>query len=203
MIEKKLDIEAHLEKLSSLFSREKSVVLEGDINVHYKIINELENYTLKTPQKLSNLDSALNYLNKQGNIKIYEIYEFVKIINYFLYLKKLDFSGKLEAWIEKIIVPNELLSILDAFDEKGELKQGFNEDLDRVNQSLYSNKDSIKQKLYSVINSKNLQPYLVDHQVHLVHGEQTLMVRAGFNHVLKCKILDRSQSGFFMYYHIV
>jgi len=197
MIEKKLDIEAHLEKLSSLFSREKSVVLEGDINVHYKIINELENYTLKTPQKLSNLDSALNYLNKQGNIKIYEIYEFVKIINYFLYLKKFDFSGKLEAWIEKIIVPNELLSILDAFDEKGELKQGFNEDLDRVNQSLYSNKDSIKQKLYGVINSKNLQPYLVDHQVHLVHGEQTLMVRAGFNHVLKCKILDRSQSGFF------
>ncbi len=197
MIEKKLDIVNHIQKLTALFCRQKGATLEGDINIHYKIIQELESFTLKTPQKLSNLDSALNYLNKQGNIKIYEIYEFVKILQFFLYLKKFDFTGKLESWIDKIIIPNELEKIIEAFDEKGELLQGFDEDLDRVNENLYSNRDSIKQKLYGVINSKNLQPYLVDHQVHLVHGEQTLMVRAGFNHVLKCKILDRSQGGFF------
>ena len=197
MIEKKLDIINHIQKLTALFSREKNIILEGDINIHYKIIQELEEFTLKTPQKLSNLDSALNYLNKQGNLKIYEIYEFVKILQYFLYLKKFDFTGKLENWIDKIIIPNELEKIIEAFDEKGELLQGFDEDLDRINENLYLNRDSIKQKLYGVINSKNLQPYLVDHQVHLVHGEQTLMVRAGFNHVLKCKILDRSQGGFF------
>ncbi len=194
---KKLDLENHIKSLESLFSREKSVVLEGDINVHYSIINELEKHELKTPMKVENLDGALNYLQKQGNLKLYEINEFVKIINYFSYLHKFNFDGKLAMWVDKIIIPIELNKIIDAFNDKGELIQGFNEDLDRVNQNLYNNRDAIKQKLYSIVNSKNLQPYLVDHQIHLVHGEQTLMVRAGFNHVLKAKVMDRSQGGFF------
>ncbi len=197
MIIKKLDITNHIDLLKTLFSREKSITLEGDINVHYSIIQELEKYELRTPLALSNLDGALNYLQKQGNLKIYEIYEFVKIINYFKYLQKYDFSGKLEAWIDKVIIPIELNKILDAFNDKGELLHGFSDDLDRVNDSLYSNRDAIKQKLYAILNSKNLQPYLVDKQVHLVHGEQTIMVRAGFNHVIKAKVLDRSQGGFF------
>lgn len=196
-LKRKLDIINHIEELQSLFCRKKSIILEGDINLHHNIIKELENFELKTPLQTANLDSALSYLQKQGNIKIYEIYEFVKIIKYFIYLKKFTFVGRLESWIEKITIPIELDRILHAFDDKGELLTGFDEDLDRINQSLHSNRDAIKQKLYGVINSKNLQPYLVDHQVHLVHGEQTLMVRAGFNHVLQCKVLDRSQGGFF------
>ncbi|MEA3384551.1 MAG: endonuclease MutS2 [Campylobacterota bacterium] len=194
---KKLDLTNHIEKLESLFSREKNVVLEGDINIHYSIIKELDKYNLKTPVKIENLTGALNYLQKQGNLKLYEIYEFVKIIRYFEYLKRFNFEGKLSVWIDKIIIPIELNNIVNAFNEKGDLLEGYNNDLDRVNQNLYLNRDNIKQKLYGVINSKNLQPYLVDHQVHLVHGEQTLMVRAGFNHVLKAKVLDRSQGGFF------
>ena len=197
MITKKLDLDGHLESLVSFFRREKSVVLDGDINIHYSIIKELEKLTLKIPPNIINLDSPIAYLQKQGNIKIYEIYEFSKIINYFLYLKKFNFSNKLENWIDKIIIPNELLKITESFNDKGEILEGFSNDLDNVNQNLYLNRDAIKQKLYGVINSKNLQLYLVDHQVHLVHGEQTLMVRAGFNHVLKAKVLDRSQSGFF------
>jgi len=197
MIEKKLDIHNHIEALEAFFSREKKVTLEGDINVHHTIIRELENYELKAPLKIASLDGALNYLQKQGTLKIYEIYEFVKIINYFKYLHRFEFSGKLHEWISKIIVPIELLKIIDAFNDKGELLHGFSDDLDRVNDSLYSNRDAIKQKLYGVINSRNLQPYLIDHQVHLVHGEQTLMVRGGFNHVLKAKVMDRSQGGFF------
>lgn len=187
----------HLEKLSSLFSREKDIKLEGDIGVHHTIIKELEEFTLKTPPQVTQLEGPLNYLQKKGNLKIYEIYEFVKIVSYFYYLKKFSFTGKLAQWIDKIVIPLELHTILNAFDDKGELLHGFSNDLDRVNSNLYSNKDAIKQKLYSIVNTKNLQPYLVDRQLHLVHGEQTLMVRAGFNHVLKCKVLDRSQGGFF------
>ena len=197
MITKKLDITSHLEQLSSLFSREKDIKLDGDINIHHSIIKELESFSLKTPPKLTVLNGPLNYLQKQGTLKIYEIYEFVKMIVYFQYLKKFSFTGKLATWIDKIVVPKELDVIIDAFNDKGEILQGFSEDLDRVNTNIYSNRDAIKQKLYGVINSKNLQLYLVDHQVHLVHGEQTLMVRAGFNHVLKAKVMDRSQSGFF------
>jgi DNA mismatch repair protein MutS2 len=197
MIVKKLDIVNHIEKLQAFFCREKDIKLEGDINIHHAIIKELEDFSLKTPPKLEILNGPINYLQKQGSLKIYEIYEFIKIIVYFQYLKKFTFTGKLANWIDKIIIPVELSVVLDAFDDKGEILHGFSEDLDRVNTNLYSNRDAIKQKLYSVINSKNLQPYLVDHQVHLVHGEQTLMVRSGFNHVLKSKVLDRSQSGFF------
>ena len=197
MITKKLDINSHLEQLSSLFSREKDIKLDGDINIHHSIIKELESFSLKTPPKLTVLNGPLNYLQKQGTLKIYEIYEFVKIIVYFQYLKKFSFTGKLETWIDKVVVPKELNVIIDAFNDKGEILQGFSKDLDRVNSNIYSNRDAIKQKLYGVINSKNLQLYLVDHQVHLVHGEQTLMVRAGFNHVLNAKVMDRSQSGFF------
>lgn len=197
MITKKLDITNHIEQLSSLFSREKEIKIDGDINIHHTIIKELENFTLKTPPKLTILNGPLNYLQKQGTLKIYEIYEFIKIITYFQYLKKFTFTGKLATWIDKIVIPKELDVIIDAFNDKGEILHGYSEDLDRVNSNLYTNRDAIKQKLYGVINSKGLQPYLVDHQVHLVHGEQSLMVRAGFNHVLKAKVLDRSQSGFF------
>jgi len=197
MIVKKLDITNHIEQLQALFCREKDVKFDGDINIHHSIIKELENFILKTPPKINDLNGALNYLQKLGTLKVYEIYEFVKIITYFQYLQKFSFTGKLESWISKIIVPKELDKVLNAFDDKGEILHGFSEDLDRVNTNLYSNRDAIKQKLYSVINSKGLQPYLVDHQVHLVHGEQTLMVRAGFNHYLKAKVLDRSQGGFF------
>jgi len=197
MIEKKLDIQQYIQELQSFFAREKDIKLEGDINIHFKIIQEMDQYELKAPEKTQNLDSPLAYLHKQGVIKIYEIYEFVKIVSYFTYLQRFDFSGQLEKWIEKITIPQELKVILEAFDNRGELNQGFDENLDRVNQSLESNKAEIKQKLYSIINSKNLQPYLVDHQVHLVHGEQTLMVRGGFNHAINAKVMDRSGSGFF------
>ena len=197
MIIKKLDIVNHIEQLESLFCREKNVKLDGDINIHHSIIKELENFSLKTPPKLTVLNGPLNYLQKQGSLKIYEIYEFVKIITYFQYLKKFSFTGKLANWIDKIIIPKELDVVINAFNDKGEILYGYSEDLDRVNSNIYSNRDAIKQKLYGIINSKNLQPYLVDRQVHLVHGEQTLMVRAGFNHVLKAKVFDRSQSGFF------
>lgn len=197
MIVKKLDILNHIEQLQSLFAREKEIKIDGDINIHHAIIKELEDFSLKAPPKLEDLTGALNYLQKQGNLKIYEIYEFIKIISYFQYLQKFTFTGKLEQWIEKIIIPKELDVVINAFDDKGEILHGYSEDLDRVNTNMYSNRDAIKQKLYGIINSKGLQPYLVDHQVHLVHGEQALMVRAGFNHVLKAKVVDRSQGGFF------
>jgi len=197
MISKKLDLENYIENLASYFSRKKSVFIEGDINIHYPLIMELDKYELKTPPKIENLDGQIAYLQKKSTLKIYEIFEFVKIINYFRYLKKFSFENKLKKWIDKIEIPLELNNIIDAFNDKGNIVFGFNEELDRVNQTLYTNKEQIKDKLYSVINSKNLQPYLVDRQVHLVHGEQTLMVRAGFNHVIKSKVLDRSQSGFF------
>jgi len=51
--------------------------------------------------------------------------------------------------------------------------------------------------LYKYINSRKLESYLVDRQIHLVNGEETLLLRGGFSAVLKGEIVGRSSAGFF------
>ncbi len=194
---KKLDLVEYIDSFSKLFARQKPVVLEGDINLHFRLINELSNYEIKQPQNVENLDTQIIHIQKQGILKSYEIYEFIKIINYFLYLKKFSFEGKLEEWVEKIIIPSELIKVCDYFDEKAKLKHGIDEDYDRVVEAIKQNKQEIKQNLYKTINSSKIRSYMVDSQVHYINGEECLLVRGGFNHVLKAQVLDRSNSGFF------
>jgi len=194
---KKLDLIDYIDSFSKLLAREKSIILEGDINIHYKLISELSNYEIKEPPKLENLDTALMHIQKQGILKVYEIYEFVKIIKYFSYLKKFNFDGKLQEWIDKIIVPNEIINISSYFDEKSNLRKGINEDYDAIKGAIYQNKQEIKQSLYKIINSSKLRSYLVDSQVHYINGEECILVRGGFNHILKASVINRSNSGFF------
>lgn len=194
---KKLDLLDYIDTFSKLLSREKPIVLEGDINLHYKLIKELSNFDFKEPPKLENLNTALLHIQKQGILKVYEIYEFVKIVNYFNYLKKFNFDGKLQEWIDKIIVPQEIINISSYFDEKSNLKKGINEDYDSIKNAIYQNKQEIKQSLYKIINSSKLRTYLVDSQVHYINGEECILVRGGFNHILKAQVINRSNSGFF------
>ncbi|RXJ54131.1 endonuclease MutS2 [Candidatus Marinarcus aquaticus] len=194
---KKLDLIDYIEEFTKLFARKKEVVLEGDINLHYKLIQELSSYNIKQPLQTQNLDSALMHIQKQGILKLDDIYEFVKIIHYFEYLKGFNFESKLQEWMDKIIIPNDIENIASYFNKKGELKEGIDDDLDMIKKALYSNKESIKQALYKVINSAKIRPYLVDAQVHFVNGEETLLVRGGFNHVIKASVVHRSASGFF------
>ena len=194
---KKLDLTDYIESFSKLLAREKSIILEGDINLHFKLINELSNYDINEPKKVENLDNQLVHLQKQGILKVYEIYEFIKIIKYFNYLRRFNFEGKLQEWIDKIIIPKDVSEVCNYFDEKSNLKHGVSDDFDRVNEAIKKNKEQIKQSLYKSINNSNLRTYLVDTQVHYVNGEECLLVRGGFNHVLKASVLDRSNSGFF------
>ena len=194
---KKLDLLDYIDNFSKLLSREKPIVLEGDINIHHRLINELSNFDIKQPPKIENLDNSLMHIQKQGILKIYEIYEFIKIISYFDYLKRFTFEGKLGEWIDKIIIPSEINKITDYFDEKSNLKTGVNEDYDAIKDAIYRNKQEIKQSLYKIINNQKIRSYLVDSQVHYINGEECLLVRGGFNHVIKATVLDRSNSGFF------
>lgn len=194
---KKLDLEDYCESFSKLFAREKSVVLEGDINLHHRLIKELDKYDFKQPQEVINLDSAIVYIQKQGVLKFDDIYEFIKIIRYFLYLKRFNFEGKLFEWFEKIIIPSEIENLDNFFDSKGNLKDGIDEDFDLIKNAIYKNKDLIKESLYKTINNTKLRSYLVDMQVHLVNGEQALLVRGGFNQIIKATVINRSNSGFF------
>ena len=193
----KLDLYDYLENFKKLFAREKSIILEGDINIHYKIVQELGNYNINAPKSVQNLDSQLMHLQKQGVLKTYEIYEFLKITNYFLYLKKFNFEGKLLEWMEKIVIPNDILNLLSFFDEKANIKSGINEDFDNINYAINKNKEEAKQSLFKLINSSKLKPYLVDMQVHYINQEECLLVRGGFNHILNGSVINRSNAGFF------
>ncbi|NQY53409.1 MAG: endonuclease MutS2 [Campylobacteraceae bacterium] len=194
---KKLDLEDYINSFSSLYAREKPVILEGDINLHHRLIQQLETYNFKAAPKLENLDVQLMHIQKQGILKVYDIYEFIKIITYFIYLKRFNFDGKLEEWFSKIIIPDDIINIVDFFSDKGEIKEGVDEDYDLVTKALYKNKSLIKESLFKSINNSKLRPYLVDSQVHLVNGEDALLVRGGFNHVLKGTVIHRSNAGFF------
>lgn len=193
----KLDLYDYIDNFKKLFAREKSIILEGDINIHYKIVQELGTYDFDAPKKIANLDSQLMHLHKQGVLKPYEIHEFLKIINYFLYLKKFNFEGKLLEWMERVVIPNDILNLLSFFDEKANLKSGINEDFDNINYAIGKNKEEVKQSLYKLINSSKLKPYLVDMQVHYINEEECLLVRGGFNHTLNGSVINRSNAGFF------
>ena len=167
---KKLDLEDYISSFQSLFARDKEIILEGDINLHYKLINELDRYEFKEPPKVSSLDTALMHIQKQGILRAEDIFEVIKIIRYFIYLKKFRFEGKVAEWFEKIVIPPEILNIEAYFDDKGEVKEGVNDDLDMVKQAIYTNKDHIKQALYKIINNQKIRSYLVDSQVHFING---------------------------------
>ncbi|MCI0500211.1 MAG: endonuclease MutS2 [Epsilonproteobacteria bacterium] len=193
----KLDLEDYINSLKGYFAREKSIILQGDINIHYKLIDEIGLYNFNSPKKTSDVTNQINHLKKQGTLKLYEIYEFIKIVEYFKYIKRFSLENRLKEWIDKIIIPKQIDDLAFKFDEDGNLKIGQNEDFDRINENIYRNKIQIKEALQRAMSNQKLQPYLVDHQVHLVHGQQAIMVRGGFNHILKAKVIDRSGSGFF------
>ena len=67
---KKLDLIDYLDSFSKLMAREKSIILEGDINLHHKLISELSKFDIKAPNKIENLDSALMHIQKQGILKM-------------------------------------------------------------------------------------------------------------------------------------
>lgn len=178
-------------------SREKPIILEGDINIHYKFINQLSSLTFNQPPFIQNLDNQIMTLKKHGWLRIDEIVEFVKIIEYFRYLKSLKTESVLFEWFEKIVIPEPISEITAKFDKKYQLKTGEFEVLDRVLIALERNKSNIKESIQSATHSEKLAPYLVDRQVHMYQNQESLLVRGGFNNALKAHVIGRSSGGFF------
>ncbi|WP_024790943.1 MULTISPECIES: endonuclease MutS2 [unclassified Lebetimonas] len=191
---KKLDLSDYINRLYSLFAREKDFKLNGDINVFYKYLKKLENKDFKSPPEVKNLDKELIHLKKYGDLSHSQIFEFVKIINYFDYLKSRNWEDLAE-WFDKIEIPSEIKKLTLHYNKKGEII-GFIE-LDEINEKIKEVKTLIRQELYKYINSKKLEPFLVDKQIHMQGDEETLLLRGGFNKIIDAEILGRSQSGFF------
>ncbi len=194
---KKLDLIEYIDEFKSFLARDKELFMDGDTKVHKKFIDELSKAEFTPPKETKNLDLALMYLKKQGILKLSEIFEFVKIIRYFNYLKKQSFPILVSDWLLKIKTPSQIAEIAEYFDDKGNLKNQIDERFEEIDRSLKKNKQEIKESLAKLIHTKKILPYLVDAQIHYLDGEESLLVRGGFNHVLKATVIGRSSSGFF------
>ncbi len=193
----KLDLNSYLEEFKALFARDKEIFLQGDSNLHFKRIHELCEVEFPTMPELSNLDKALVHLSKQGILHLDEIFEFVKIFRYFEKLKKLKLGTNLDSWLQKIEFVSGALELCLNFDEKGELKESLDERLVNLNAALRLKNESIIAEFKKFCYTKALMPYLIDTQIHLINNLEALLVRGGFNHAIKAKIIGRSNGGGF------
>ncbi len=193
----KLDLTDFIDSLFDFFAREKPLFIEGDINLHYKLINEISKIDFTPPKKVKNLDRELVHLKKFGILKVDEIFEFVKIINYFKYLKNVNFTQEVKEWLDKISIPKEIEEICGYFNQKGEIKEDIDDGLLSVSKALERNKEKIKESLNRLLSSQKLASYLVDRQIHYINDTEAILVRGGFNHVLKATVIGRSSGGFF------
>ncbi|ELR5346785.1 endonuclease MutS2, partial [Campylobacter coli] len=193
----KLDLNTYLYEFKSCFARDKEIFLQGDSHLHFKRINELCETEFPNLPELSNLDKALVHLSKQGVLHLDEIFEFVKIFRYFEKIKKLNLGSNLNSWLEKIEFVNGILDLCEKFDEKGELKESLDERLVNINTALRLKNESIIAEFKKFCYTKALMPYLIDTQIHLINNLEALLVRGGFNHAIKAKIIGRSSGGGF------
>jgi len=119
----KLDLVDYATGFKHFLAREKPLFMEGDANLHYKLIHELlTRDRLKPLPEVPSLDVALMHLSKMGILRLSEIFAFVQIINYMQYLKHMLNDQSLGEWMERILIPAEVAQICAYFDEKGELQ---------------------------------------------------------------------------------
>lgn len=193
----KLDLDSYLNEFKALLSRDKELFLSGDNKVNYEKISELCAANYDSLGEIRDLDEVLLRVSKHATLHISEIYEFVKIINYFIYLKKIKFGKSIDSWLEKLIFTEDILKVANYFDKKGEIRDSIDERFLNINEALKIVKDEINQTLRKAIYSKNITQYLVDTQIHYINDQEALLVRGGFNHALKGSVIGRSSSGFF------
>ncbi|NOX16626.1 MAG: endonuclease MutS2 [Epsilonproteobacteria bacterium] len=194
----KLDLVDFTESFYSYQARQKPLFMQGDSNIHYKFIKELMQLPpIKSPQMVEDLDTQLVHLGKGGVLKIYEIYSFIKIIKYFNYLKSIFLEGNLFTWMQKVEIPEEILQISNYFDDKGELKSSIDEQFDSIEYALKKIKEDTSLALRRLMSNSKLSNYLVDRQIHYINTQEAILVRGGFNHVIKGSVVGRSSGGFF------
>jgi DNA mismatch repair protein MutS2 len=196
-IVQKLDLDGYIEQFKHFLAREKPIALPGDINQHYRYIQALSSLQFPPPPSVTELDKELARIHLQAVLGLDEIYAFVKIIGYFNTLRAQSLPEPLHAWIQAIEIPDEIREVMTYFTHEGELNAERDPELYSLERAIKQNKSEIKETLYKLAHTSKLQPYLVDTQVHFNGGEETLLVRGGFNHVIKASVVARSTAGFF------
>ena len=193
----KLDLSAYIESFKSFLARPKALFITGDSAQNYAKLTELSNCDLKAPKSVINLDEPLERLKLNATLHISEIFEFSKILGYFDYLKRQNIGAKTDEYLAKIEIPSVLEQIHTFFDEKGELKDSIDERLSDLNEAYKRKKAQIDESIRSIMRNKGISEYLADTNVHYISGFECLLLRGGFNSVIKGSVISRSASGYF------
>ena len=192
-----LDLNEHINSFRYFFSRESSLYIEGDQELHFRYIQALDAIEFKAPPKVADFTNAKLHLQKQGVLQFEQIFEFVKVVRYFRYFKNKNLSGIIGEWMEKFVIEPKFFEVEKYFTHDGKFEENLDEALFGLAQRIKEHKANISSSLKRLTSSPKISPYLIDTQVHLINDEESLLVRGGFNHVLKGAIVGRSSSGGF------
>jgi DNA mismatch repair protein MutS2 len=192
-----LDLTDHIASLQAFLSREKPLPMEGDQERHFKHIEALDKLEFKAPPKVSDFAVIRAHLSKSGVLRFEQIFELLKVVRYFRYLKNREFSGLIGSWMEKIEIPEGFADVDPFFDEAGSFNEERDEELLKLGARIKALRGDIASQLKRIMHTQKISSYLVDTQVHYLNDEECLLVRGGFNHVLKGNVIGRSTAGFF------
>ena len=181
----------------------KSLKIKGDLKEAKLKIDELSSIVFTPPQsvvgEIRALDNELAILKKGAILKLESLFEFAKIIKYFLYLKNLNLDSltQIPRMLGQINIPFDILQIVDCFENDGNLRSGKYEKFDFINQSIKNANKELKKQLDRLLSNAKITPYLVDKSIHFIDGRECLLVRSGFSKVFQGRIMQRTQAGFF------
>ena len=193
----KLDLLPHLKALEHFFSRAQNIAIGGDQERHFRFIEALDALEFKAPPKSLSFEGSINHLKKQGVLRFEDIFEVVKIVRYFRKMGNSGYTGLIGEWMGTIRIPEAFNAIDEFFDESGIFIESRDEELTRIGQRIKAIKGEINESMKRLFFTQKLTPYLVDTQVHYINDEECLLVRGGFNHVLKGSVVSRTGAGFF------
>ena len=193
----KLDLSAYISSFESFLARQKPLFVNGDLALNFARLGELSSANLSAPKPVIALSDAIERLGLMAVLHISEIYEFSKIISYFIYLKNQQIGTKTDEYLAKIEIPDKIAEICSYFSENGELKDSVDERLIGINEALRRLKSQIDESLRFLMRSKSLANYLVDFNVHFISGCECLLLRGGFNASIKGAVMGRTQAGYF------
>ncbi len=194
----RLDLSGHIDSFNGFFSRPKPLFIEGDQERHFSYIEALDKLTFKAPPKVDSFRLINAHLKKQGVLRFEQIFELIKVIRYFRTLKNSSFEGLIGEWMQKIEIPERFGDEVESyFDLEGRFNEELDEELYGLSQRIKTLKEEINASMRRLLYSSKITPYLVDTQIHYMNDEECLLVRGGFNHVIKGQVVGRTSGGFF------
>ncbi|WP_324170886.1 endonuclease MutS2 [Sulfurimonas sp.] len=192
-----LDLSEHIEQFKSFFSRQSSLYIEGDQELHFRYIKALDQIEFKAPPKVIDFHNIKGHLKKRGVLNFEQIFEIVKVVRYFRYFKNREIEGIIGAWMSKFEVHEKFHDVEKYFTNDGKFEENLDQTLFGLSARIKEHKNNMNSSIKRMMSSSKLAGYLVDTQIHYVNDQECLLVRGGFNHVLKGAVIGRSSSGFF------